>query len=55
MEAFAQFLPQGGEEQVQPMTEEELMENIKVTYDVFVQHSLDTTSHTLEWINHPHP
>jgi hypothetical protein len=55
MEAFAQFLPnKGDEDAVQPMTEEELMENIKVTYDVFVQHSLDTTSHTIEWINHPH-
>lgn len=39
------------DDQQLPISEEELMENVKVTYDVFVQESLETTSHTIEWLN----
>jgi len=38
----------------QSIAEEDVMENAKVTYDVFVQNSLDATSHTLEWLNLTH-
>lgn len=33
----------------EPMGEEDIMANAKVTYEVFVQNNLDATSHTLEW------
>lgn len=38
------------EEEEEPIAEEDLMENARVTYDVFVQNSLEATSHTLEWL-----
>ena len=50
MEALAGMNSQDDDQQL-PISEEELMENVKVTYDVFVQESLETTSHTIEWLN----
>lgn len=38
----------------QPIAEEEVMENIRVMYDIYVQNTLDATSHTLEWLNYTH-
>lgn len=38
----------------EPIAEEEVMENIKATYDVFVQNSLEATSHTIEWLKNTH-
>ncbi len=42
------------EEEEEPIAEEDLMENARVTYDVFVQNSLEATSHTLEWLPYTH-
>lgn len=38
----------------EPIAEEDLMENARVTYDIFVQNSLEATSHTLEWLPYTH-
>lgn len=38
----------------EPIAEEDIMENARVTYDVFVQNSLEATSHTLEWLPYTH-
>lgn len=32
------------------MQEEDVMENAKFTYDLFVQNTVDSTSHTLQWL-----
>jgi len=48
---FAGMLDDAEEE---PIAEEDLMENARVTYDVFIQNSLDATSHTLEWLPYSH-
>ena len=39
------------------MQEDEKMENVKQTYDLFVQNQLEHTSHTMEWlpISHKDP
>lgn len=34
------------------MAEEDLMANAKVTYEVFIQNNLESTSHTLEWLRY---
>ena len=46
MQAFAGNNPAPEE----PIAEEDLMENARVTYDIFVQNTLEATSHTLEWL-----
>ena len=38
----------------EPIAEEDLMENARVTYDIFVQNSLEATSHSLEWLPYTH-
>jgi hypothetical protein len=38
----------------EPIAEEDMMENARVTYDIFVQNSLEATSHSLEWLNYTH-
>ena len=38
-----------GEDQEQ-LDEDAKMENIRMTYDVFVQNSLSATSHSMEWL-----
>ena len=38
----------------QPIAEEDVMENTRMTYDVFVQNSQDATSHTIEWLPYTH-
>jgi len=48
---FAGMQDDGEEE---PIGEEDLMENARVTYDIFVQNSLEATSHTLEWLPYSH-
>lgn len=40
-----------GEESVE---EDIKMENVRTTYDLFVQNQLTRTSHTLEWLNVGH-
>ena len=42
------------EEEGQAIAEEDVMENIKVMYDVFIQNNLDTTSHSIEWLEMTH-
>jgi hypothetical protein len=42
------------EEEGQAIAEEDVMENIKVMYDVFIQNNLDTTSHSIEWLKMTH-
>ena len=37
-----------------PLDEEQLMENIKVTYDVFIQNALNSTTHTVQWLPFRH-
>jgi hypothetical protein len=32
------------------MNQEMLMENVKVTYDVFVQNMLNYTTHSVQWL-----
>ena len=34
----------------EPMSEEGQMENVKYTYEMFVQNQLDYTCHSLEWL-----
>ncbi len=44
---------QGGlpeEEQDEDLDMEQLMENTKVTHDCFIQNSLKSTSHTVQWL-----
>ena len=38
----------------EPIAEEEVMENIRVMYDIFIQNSLDQTSHSIEWLDYNH-
>jgi hypothetical protein len=40
----------GQEPDDEPIAEEDLMENARVTYEVFVQNNLDATSHSLQWL-----
>lgn len=34
------------------LDDEQLMENARVTYDCFIQNTLSSTSHTLQWLPH---
>ena len=36
-----------GPDPEEPIAEEDLMENARVTYEIFVQNNLDATSHSL--------
>ena len=39
-----------GEGEEEPLEEDEKMENVRLTYDLFIQNQLQYTSHTLEWL-----
>lgn len=38
------------EYQDEPMGEEDLMHKASIIFDVFVQNSLEATSHSIEWL-----
>lgn len=38
------------EASAEPIAEEDMMENARVTYEVFVQNNLESTSHSLQWL-----
>lgn len=39
-----------GDYQDEPMAEEDLMNKASLIFDVFVQNSLEATSHSIEWL-----
>ena len=40
----------GAGAQEEAMREEDVMENAKFTYEVFIQNTLDYTSHSVQWL-----
>ena len=38
------------EEDEQPLEQEDLMENAKLTYEIFIQNSLRCTTHSIQWL-----
>ena len=42
------------DEEGQAIAEDDVMENIKVMYDVFIQNNLANTSHSIEWLRMTH-
>ena len=47
---MAQINAAGGQREEEELQEDEKMENVKQTYDMFIQNQLSATSHTLEWL-----
>ena len=43
-----------GEGEEEPLEEDEKMENVRLTYDFFIQNQLKYTSHTIEWLPQSH-
>ena len=41
---------QSGDEEEEELEEDVKMENVRATYDLFIQNQLRYTSHTLEWL-----
>ncbi len=47
-------IKEGSDQSEEPIAEEDMMENARLTYDIFVQNGLSETSHTIEWLPYTH-